>query len=214
MIRINLLPRKRRGTESRSSAGQGWLLVAMGVLLVQVSGLIAFHSYNESLLKGQQRKNAVLGAQIEQSKQSVVNHVDVKQKLAELRAKEDAIAALQSARTGPTAVLLELARILTPGRGPTVDPAKLEELKRENPLAVFSPNWDARRLWLTKFSEESRQVQIVGLARDGEDVSEFARRLSLSGYFADVRLMPGKRAASKGGELELVDFELQAKVRY
>lgn len=213
MIRINLLPRKRN-REQGTTAGQGWLLVAMVVLLVQVCGLIAFHSYNESILKEQTRKNSVLRVEIDQLKQRVVNHDAIKAKLAELRAKEDAIAALQSARTGPTAVLLELARILTPGRGPTVDPVKLEELKRENPLAVFSPNWDARRLWLTKFVEENRQVQIVGVARDGEDVSEFARRLSLSGYFADVRLMPGQRAAGKSGEIELVDFELQAKVRY
>lgn len=213
MIRVNLLPRKRRA-EQKSSAGQGWLVVVMVVLLAEISGLFAWHSYNESIFKQQGRKNAELRAQIEQSKQAVRNHPEIKQKLAELRAKEDAIAALQSARTGPTSVLLELARILTPGRGPTVDPAKLEELRRENPLAVFSPSWDARRLWLTKFKEENRQVQILGVARDGEDVSEFARRLGLSGYFADVRLMPGQRSTTKAGELELVEFELLAKVRY
>jgi len=213
MIRINLLPRKRR-SEQKTAASQGWLIAVMLVLLAEVSGLFAWHSYTESKLTDQRRRNAEVSAQIEQSKKLVQNHADVKRKLAELRAKEEAIAALQSARTGPTSVLLELARILTPGRGPTVDPAKLEELRRDNPLALFSPSWDPRRLWITKFDEQNRQVQIMGMARDGEDVSEFARRLSLSGYFMDVRLMPGKRAAEKAGELELVDFELQSKVRY
>lgn len=213
MIRINLLPRKRRA-EPGAQAGQGWLIAVMVVLLAEVSGLFAWHSFNERKLDEQNRRNAELSAQIEQSKRAVQNHDEIKAKLAELRAKEEAIAALQSARTGPTSVLLELARILTPGRGPTIDPAKLEELRRDNPLSVFSPSWDARRLWLTKFAEESRQVSITGVARDGEDVSEFARRLGLSGYFADVRLMPGKRTAEKSGELELVEFELQAKVRY
>jgi type IV pilus assembly protein PilN len=213
MIRVNLLPRKRRA-EQKSTAGQGWLVVVMAVLLAESIGLFVWHSYNESILKQQVRKNGELSSQIEQSKRAVQNHPEIKRKLAELRAKEDAIAALQSARTGPTSVLLELARILTPGRGPTVDPARLEELRRENPLAVYSPSWDARRLWVTKFNENNRQVQILGVARDGEDVSEFARRLGLSGFFADVRLMPGQRSPSKAGELELVEFELQAKVRY
>ncbi len=213
MIRINLLPSKRR-SEQKSAAGQGWLLVVLIVLLAEVSGLFAWHSYSESKVKEQQRKNGELRAQIDQAKRNVQNHPEIKQKLSELRAKEDAIASLQSARTGPTSVLLELARILTTGRGPTVEPARLEELRRDNPLSVYSPSWDARRLWLTKFAEENRQVQILGVARDGEDVSEFARRLSLSSYFADVRLMPGQRASTKEGELELVEFELLAKVRY
>jgi type IV pilus assembly protein PilN len=214
MIRINLLPKRRR-SEQRSVAGQGWLLIVLAVLLAEVCGLFVWHSMNEAKLKAQNRKNAELAAQIEQSKRLVQNHPEIKEKLAELRAKEDAIAALQTARTGPTSVLLELARILTPGRGPTVDPVRLEELRRENPLSVYSPSWDARRLWLTKFVEENRQVQILGVARDGEDVSEFARRLNLSGFFADVRLMPGQRAtATKAGGLELVEFELVAKVKY
>ncbi len=213
MIRINLLPSKRRG-EQKSQAGQGWLVVVLVALLAEISGLFAWHSYAENKVKQQLRKNSEITAEIAQSNQNVQNHPEIKQKLSELRAKEDAIAALQSARTGPTSVLLELARILTPGRGPTVDPARLEELRRDNPLAVFSPSWDARRLWLTRFSEENRQVQIQGVARDGEDVSEFARRLSLSSFFADVRLMPGQRSATKAGDLELVEFELLAKVRY
>ena len=213
MIRINLLPRKRRA-EAQTGASQGWLVVVMVVMLAEVVGLFALHSYGENILKTQTRKNAELTAQIDQSKRTVSNHDDIKKKLSELRAKEDAIAALQRARTGPTAVLLELARVLTLGRGPTVDPVRLEQLKRENPLAVFSTNWDSRRLWLTRFIEQNRQVQIGGYARDGEDVSEFARRLGLSGYFDDVRLLPGKRAMSKQGSLELVEFELQAKARY
>lgn len=213
MIRINLLPRRRR-SEPQSGANQGWLIAVMVVLLAEVFGLFALHSYGEQGLRAQERKNAELTAQIEQSKRSVSNHAAVREKLTELRAKEEAIAALQSARTGPTAVLLELARILTLGRGPTVDPARLELLKRENPLAVFSPNWDARRLWLTRFVEQNREVQIGGLARDGEDVSEFARRLGLSGYFDNVRLLPGRRSTTSQGNLEVVEFELQAKARY
>jgi type IV pilus assembly protein PilN len=213
MIRINLLPRKRRA-EPQSTAGQGWMIAVAVVLLVQAAGWFGWHQYKSTEFDKQKRRNAELTAQIEQSKRAVTNQADIKAKLADLRAKEDAIAALQSARTGPTAVLLELARLLTPGRGPTVDPVRLDQLKRENPLAVFSSNWDSRRLWLTRFVEKDRSVQIGGLARDGEDVSEFARRLGLSSYFDNVRLLPGKRASTGKTNLEVVEFELQAKARY
>lgn len=213
MIRINLLPRKRRA-EPQVTGGQSWAVVLMVVIVAQVVGLFALHSYRDKVLKAQERKNLELQAQIDQSRRAVASHTEVKQKLAELRAKEDAISALQSARTGPTAVLIELARILSQERGPTIDPQRLDELKRDNPLALFSPNWDPRRLWLTRYVEQQRQVRMTGFARDGEDVSEFAKRLGLSTYFENVQLMPGRRAVSTKSNLELVEFELQAKARY
>jgi type IV pilus assembly protein PilN len=69
-------------------------------------------------------------------------------------------------------------------------------------------------VWLASFSEDKRSVRIVGMARDGEDVSEFARRLNLSSLFFDVQLLPGHRTKDAKYGLELVNFELQAKVRY
>ena len=132
----------------------------------------------------------------------------MKADLALLRAREEAITKLQSARSGPTAILMELARILTPGRGPSVDPDRLAQLRRDNPLSVFNPNWDARRLWLTAYTEAQRKLKIDGKARDGEDVSELARRLNLSSYFYDVKLLPATR------ENDFVKFSIEAKVRY
>lgn len=212
MIRINLLPSKRK--VERVDVRQTWLVVLMALLLIEVAALFGFHSWLGTKLKEQEHKNAQLTDQIEQSRRAVASHPDVKAKLEQLRAKEDAIAKLQSARTGPTAVLLELARILTPGKGPTVEAVRLEELRRENPLALYNPSWDPRRLWLSSFAEDKRNVRIVGMARDGEDVSEFARRLNLSNLFFDVQLLPGHRTKDARYGLELVNFELQAKVRY
>ncbi|HEY6556298.1 MAG TPA: PilN domain-containing protein [Polyangiaceae bacterium] len=214
MIRINLLPQKRRVERAKGDGSQLWLGVALAVFLVEVAALFVFHGIKSEELAEQGRKNAQLQAQIDQSKQAVAKHTEVKEKLARLRAREDAIAKLQSARTGPTAVLLELARILTPGRGPSVDPDKLTRLRRENPLAVFNPGWDARRLWLTNFIEEQRKVRLEGIARDGEDVSELARRMSLSSYFYDVRLLPAKKERDAATGLDLVRFQLEASVRY
>ena len=207
MIRINLLSQKKRAERS-ADASQVWLVVVMLVVLAEVAMLFVYHSVKAEELSDQQRKNAELTSQIEQAKRNVANHEQVKAQLAQLRAREEAIQKLQSARTGPTSILMELARVLTPGRGPSIDPDRLAQLRRDNPLSVFNPNWDARRLWLTGFVESQRKLRIDGKARDGEDVSELARRLTLSSYFYEVRLLPASR------EADFVKFSIEAKVRY
>lgn len=206
MIRINLLAQKKRA--ERSDGSQVWLAVVMVVVLSEVAVLFVAHGFMAEELTQQQRKNAELTSQIEQAKRNVANHNQVKADLALLRAREDAIQQLQSARSGPTAILMELARILTPGRGPSVDPDRLAQLRRDNPLSVFNPNWDSRRLWVTAYVEAQRKLRIDGKARDGEDVSELARRLNLSSYFYDVKLLPATR------ENDFVKFSIETKVRY
>jgi len=212
VIRINLLPQKRRAP--RAEGGQLWAVVVVLLVALEAVGFFIFHGTKKEELVKHKRDNATLEEQIAQSKAAVKNHADVKAQLERLRAREDAISKLQSARTGPTAVLLELARLLTPGRGPSIDPDRLNQLRREDPLSVFNPNWDTRRLWLSKYVENQRQVRLDGLARDGEDVSELARRMGLSGYFADVKLLPAKKSESKEAGMELVEFQLEAKARY
>jgi len=206
MIRINLLAQKKRA--EKSDVSQVWLAAVMVVVLAEVAALFVFHSVKAEELSDQLRKNAELTSQIEQAKRNVANHDQVKSQLDMLRAREQAIQKLQTARSGPTAILMELARILTPGRGPSVDPDRLAQLRRDNPLSVFNPNWDSRRLWITEFVEAQRKLKIDGKARDGEDVSELARRLNLSAYFYDVKLLPASR------EQDFVKFSIEAKVRY
>jgi type IV pilus assembly protein PilN len=206
MIRINLLAQKKRA--ERSDGSQVWLAVVMVVILVEVAALFVLHSFKAEELTEQTRKNAELESQIDQAKKNVVNHDQVKADLEQLRARETAIQKLQTARSGPTAILMELARILTPGRGPSVDPDRLAQLRRDNPLSVFNPNWDSRRLWVTAYGEVDRKLKIDGSARDGEDVSELARRLNLSSYFYDVKLLPATR------DSESIKFSIEAKVRY
>ena len=213
MIRINLLPQKRRA-EVRPEARQLWLVAVMVAFLAEIAGLFVFHSVKHEELVDQQKKNTELQAQIDQSKASVANHEEVKKKLEDLRAREAAIMKLQSARSGPTAVLLELSHILTPGRGPSVAPDRLSQIRRENPLAVFNGNWDPRRLEVTSFNEQARRVRLEGVALDGEDVSELARRMNLSDYFSNVVLLPGKQEKQQGTGLPVVRFSLEAQVKY
>jgi type IV pilus assembly protein PilN len=211
VIRINLLTQKRAAP---TSSRELWLVAILGLSVLEIVACLVVYGMKQSELENQQRENASIQSQVAKIKGVAKDHEEVKTKLASLRAREDAIAKLQSARSGPTAMLLEIARILTPGRGPSVDPDQLAKLRRENPLADYNPSWDARRLWLVSFVENEREVRLDGMARDGEDVSELARRMNLSSYFYDVRLLPAKRQKEKNTGLEMVSFQLQAKVRY
>lgn len=221
MIRINLLPQKktarRKGeaSEAESSEGsQAWLAFVVGAVLLEVIVLLFFYKTQQDKLANWQKKNTELTANIDAIKRETANHTEIKNQLKELRDREEAIQKLQSARTGPAAIMLEMTRILTAGRGPTVERDKLEQLKRDNPTAVFNANWDPRRLWLTKYAEKDRQVKIAGMARDGEDVSEFLRRLTLSDFFYEVRLLPANKGTDPVTKIEVIKFEMSAKVRY
>ena len=215
MIRINLLPEKRAAQRRTAAAeGQAWIAIVVGVLIFEIVMLMLLQKSKNDELAKLQKHNQEVQANIDDIKRQISNRDAIKAQLKELRDREDAIQKLESARTGPTSVMLELSHILTPGRMPTADRDKLEQLKRDNPQAVPNLNWDARRLWLLSYDEVDRNVQLTGLARDGEDVSEFLRRLTLSDFFYDVKLLPAAKSVDNVSHLELVRFELSAKVRY
>jgi type IV pilus assembly protein PilN len=215
MIRVNLLPQKREAARrSTPEGGQTWMLAIIGAVLLEIVGLIFFHKSKQDDLQKIAQNNQKIDANIQEIKSQISNHDAITAQLKDLRDREEAIQKLQSARTGPTSALLEVAKVLTPGRGPTVDRDRLEQLKRDNPGSVPNPNWDPRRLSLTGYQESDRKVKIVGQARDGEDVSEFLRRLTLSDYFYEVSLMPASKSIDAVTKLELIKFEFSAKVRY
>lgn len=213
MIRINLLPAAKRAAASSGSAqlwGAGYLLglFAWGVLL------FFLYLNAKSKLEEQRAANAALEQEIVQAKQKSANIGDVEAKLAKSRQLEDVVAKLQSARQGPTRVLLELSKLLSEGGGPTVSPGRLAALRRENPLAGFNPGWDPRRLWLTSFTEQNRECTIRGYGKTNEDVAEFLRRLNLSSLFEKVSLQATSSATEPGSAVPVVSFELNCQVRY
>ena len=213
MIRINLLPHKRAAAGA-PQASQKWLLVVLGIVLLEIVGLFLFYQSTYEELQRQKRTNAQIKSQIDEINRLIADHDQIKKALAVLRAREDAIAKRQAGRSGPTAVLLELAQIMTQGKGPSADPDKLAKMRQDNPLAVFNPAWDTRRLWLTQYIEGQLTVRLEGLARDGNDVYELAQRMKLSPYFYEVTLLPGKKEIEQVTKLDLVSFALQTKVRY
>jgi type IV pilus assembly protein PilN len=215
VIRVNLLPQKRGARGGAPAQSQRWLLAVLGVILLEIVCFAFIHRSKLDELEVKKAANKTLQGKIDDNKGKIAGHEEIKKALAQLRAREDAIAKLELARSGPTAVLLELATVLTRDKAPTADPELLIQVRKENPLAGYNQGWDTHRLWLTNYVESDRVVKIDGLARDGSDVSEFAQRLKLSVYFYDVTLLTGKKEGeTKDNKIELVNFALQLKVRY
>jgi type IV pilus assembly protein PilN len=212
MIRVNLLPTTR--SAQAAQGGQSWLIGALVVVALEIVVCFIVYGQKQEELDDWGEKNRTVETHIKLSQDKVADHAKVKAQLATLRAREESIAKLQSARTGPTAMMLEVGHLLSKGRGPSVSPERLEQVKNDDPLSMYNPQWDPRRLWLSSFVEDLRTVKLTGSARDGEDVSELARRMNLSSYFYDVRLLPGKMEPRKDNEQESVSFQLEARVRY
>jgi type IV pilus assembly protein PilN len=217
VVRVNLLPDRRPAGRRPGVAvepQQTWLFGVLGAFAAAVIVCLFVQKVKQDQLAAAIAENARTEEQIDAIKRQIADHPDIKARLKDLRDREDAIQKLQTARTGPTSTLLEVAHLLTPDRGPSLDRDKLEQLKRDNPAEVYNPNWDPRRLWLTSYVESDRVVRISGLARDGEDVSELQRRLKLSDYFVEVKLLPGSKVVDPMSHQELFQFQLSAKVRY
>lgn len=211
MIRINLLPQKQQASASDGSTLQA---VVLAVFLLEIAGLFFVQHTKERELEAVRAESTAIHGQIDQIGHEIADHKGIQEQLKALRERETAIEKLQAGRVGPTAVLLELSRVLTADKGPTVDRARLEQLRRDAPQLVPNPSWDAHRLWLTGYTEKERSATIAGFARDAEDVSELLRRLSLSQYFEDVRLLPAEKVLDPQTKEQLVRFQFSAKVKF
>ena len=221
MIRINLVAAgAKKVARPTASEPAGSPQLWMGVyLLALVATLVVcgiFYFRTSDAVAAQQSENRTLETQIQTLRSRSAGLEEVQAQLSESIALEEVVEELNRGRTGPTRAMMELSQILSTGEGsgPTIDPAALEALRRDNPLATFNRSWDARRLWLTRFEEDSRQARIEGIGHTNEDVAEFLRRLQLSELFDQVTLQRTEAAADSTSGIELIKFELRTQVTY
>ncbi|MAQ13238.1 MAG: hypothetical protein CMN30_00360 [Sandaracinus sp.] len=218
MIRVNLLPQAKRQVRTASSPSErgttGWVAAYLGAALVTGIACAVWYVSLGNELEAQRRQNNELQQRIDALRQESASLEEVQAKLQASLALAEVVEQLDAARSGPTRVLMEISNILStgPGSGPTIDPEKLEEMRRENPLAGFNRNWDPRRLSLDSFTEENGQAKVTGSGRTNEDVAEFLRRLALSEVFEEV-LLERTQARDVDG-IELIGFEIATKVVY
>jgi type IV pilus assembly protein PilN len=214
VIRINLLPSAKRAAGPSTGGVQGWVIGYLVAAVVCVVVLAFVYMGKSRELNEQLAQNSALLTEIEDIESQSANIDEVRAELEQSRQLESVVNDLQRARYGPTSVLMELSRILSAGGGPTVDPQRLEEIRRQNPLAAYNSSWDPRRLWLTSFEEEDRECTLRGLGRTNEDVAEFLRRLTLSERFERVELVKTEGVEERVTEMTFIEFEITCRVTY
>ena len=95
-----------------------------------------------------------------------------------------------------------------------MDARQYEETVRRDPGAAYNPTWDPRRLAIAAYVENKGAVKIEALASDNADVAEFLKRLALSKYFQDVRLLRTESVTAGVGVLKHVKFTVNCRVIY
>lgn len=211
MIRINLLPTKKARA---ASSGRSLIFVALAVVAAEIIGIGVLHASRSSKRDDMIRATDEIRTRIDRIKAEISDHDAIRAEIEHIQRRDEVIEQLKAARTGPVLALMELAGILSPGGGPRVPRELLEQMRRDNPLTAPNERWDPRRLWITSFSEEQRNVKLEGQARGHDDVAEFLRRLNVSPYFDEVRLVKTQSAMDSTLHLELVQFEIQCTARY
>lgn len=223
MIRINLLPsdkkkRTRRMAPSPLPTGDlnlgTWGIVYGGAIAVWlvVLGVLYFAQSGEMDTLAQENKT--LEARRDELTRKTKGLADVEGRLEKSRRLEKVVQDLERARRGPTRAVMELSRVLSSPGGPTINPAELERMRQENPLAGFNESWDVRRLWISRFEEVERDCKITGMGRSNEDVAEFLRRLTLSEIYDGVTLQRTRAATDTDTGLTMVGFDITCKVKY
>lgn len=211
MIRINLHPVR---TAKKVQAGKRQLLLFVLFIVLELGVMTLLYMWKSGEIEDLEQKSRQLTAKRDKLKKEVGDFDKLKQQRDRLMAQRNIINKLQKARTGPVWMMRELSAILTPSKGPTVDPDEYARLTKRDPTAGYNPRWKAQRLWLDSFTEQNKNVKITGHAQDYDDVAEFSKRIALSQFFDDVRLLGNWQYRDAKAGQKRVKFQIECKVRY
>lgn len=222
MIRINLLPTKKKAARASGSkpsgggAGQWWVVGwVLGWLLI--GGAAYWLLMMEEDAAAAMREQTAAKARAAETIKQAIDEEGLEARKAELAQVEAAIDKLETKRRTPVFVMYELAMILTDskeGGGPDVDKERLRQIVKADPQAEINVLWDPTGLWLTKVEEKGGQLLIEGGARDATDLSEFTRRLRASARFDRLSHPDFERVDTKGKQDEQhLTWKLDLSVR-
>ena len=211
MIKINLLPQRKQ--KRVVDKGQQSLLVGVGVLLAAASG--AYFFIQMPLIDevdNLKSANAQLTRDNKIKKEKLANFDTLKAAVDAAKKRSDAIVKLATARAVPAFMLHELARILT-GKEPTMSKDMTKRVEKDPNRAIES-DWDPKHVWITSFSENQGKFTLMGGAQSDADMTQLAKRLQASVYFADVVPEKGDDTVDREGGVTYYRFNISGKVVY
>lgn len=211
MIRINLLPAKKRPAKGAPQAktqttGQFWVLgwvLGWGLLAAAGWYLLSMH---------EERTKAVTAEAVKASKEAddiskEIDEAGLEESKRQLEEQKAAIEELRKKKRTPIYVLYELATMLTdPAASPAdppqmdIDDAKQKKIIKEDPRGGINMRWDPTGLWLTSLVEQNGVLKMEGRARDASDLTEFLRRLRVGGRFGAVKSPNYTRSTRRGDD--------------
>jgi Tfp pilus assembly protein PilN len=213
MIKINLLPQRKKVSRSQAKGEQSLLIGLVIIAAVIAAVFFLIHKPITDQTDAQLSTNKV----IERENKKIGDQI---KGLGELRAaikaaveKRDAIARLNNARATPAWFLFELSTILTRGGAPSMTDRMIEEM-RDNPNREWQANWDAKHVWVTKIAEKGGRFTLDGGAQSDADITQLALRLQSSMFFDDVKPAKAGSATDTKSGVTYYTFTITGAVRY
>jgi type IV pilus assembly protein PilN len=146
-IRINLLPHRELRRERRK---KDFVVLAV---LVAVAGIVTTYAGGVAInqqISNQSDRNGFIKTEITKLESQIGDIASLRDEIAALKARQEAVENLQSDRTVPVHLFDELVRLVPEG------------------------------LYLRQLKQEGRTISLIGLAQTNERVADFLKRLSES----------------------------------
>ena len=219
MIKINLLPQRR--PKGRASApDESARPLVIGVLaLVAAAAMVAvfIDRPKRAKLAELAEANTQLQGDIAAKTRQLAGYAELKKSTEEADERFKSIQRLIGAKVVPAHVLHELGEILSNGKYPTMteDMAKKTGNGPESdPNKRFQPDWDPAHVWMSGFTDAAGLFKLEGGAQSESDITQLAKRLAASVYFADVTPAGGERVADAQNGNNYYKFTITGKVVY
>lgn len=218
MIKINLLPQRR---VKRSAAGdESARPLVVGIVALVAAGAavaVLVDRPRRARLAELHTANDQLQADIATKNRQLAGYAELKKSAEEAEERFKSIQRLLGAKVVPAHVLHELGEVLTTSKYPTMT----EDMARRtgngpesDPNKRFQPDWDPSHVWLSGFTDTGGDFKVDGGAATESDITQLAKRLAASVYFADVIPAGAERVVDPQTGVSYYRFTITGKVVY
>lgn len=218
MIKINLLPQRRvRRTAVPEESARPLLIGIAALVAAGAAVAVLVDRPQRARLAELREASAQLQADIAAKKRQLVGHDELKKAAQEADERYKSIQRLMGAKIGPAHVLHELGRILATAEYPTMTEDMIQRIGNgpdSDPNKRFQLDWDPSHVWLSAFTDTSGDFKLEGGAATESDITQLAKRLAASVYFADVIPAGGERVADPQTGASYYKFTITGKVVY
>jgi len=163
------------------------------------------------------KSNRALDVEIQAKNKELEGYAELKTAVDEADERTKAINRLLNAKIIPANILHELGEILTQGHNPTMT----EDMARKvgtgaesDPNRRYDLTWDPSHVWLVSFTDNGGNFVLEGGAQAEADVTQLAKRLQASVYFAGVAPSREERVADRDTGITYYHFTITGKVAY